>query len=216
MLRKWLLAVLCVFVVLSVSAAGWAQELWQWNNFTAQYEKLYYEIVTRETMWDYELGEDVKVEKKYYQLLELRQIDADNTEITQGYTFVVPRAEVGEQLNFMGGGYFALPMFSGSGGFLAEYMMLTMFASELELELGNSMQLFDGSRVRILDEEAVAGVRGYVVRKSVRETDEAGNRVEIVTSEWVIAPEVGWPLRVQVYDGDEVVYSMTLVEYERR
>ncbi len=27
---------------------------------------------------------------------------------------------------------------------------------------------------------------------------------------------VGWPLRVQVYDGDEVVYSMTLVEYERR
>ena len=58
------------------------------------------------------------------------------------------------------------------------------------------MQLLDSSRVRVVGERTVAGITGYLLNKFDRETDEHGNMVEIVTSEWVIAPNVGWPLAV--------------------
>ena len=54
------------------------------------------------------------------------------------------------------------------------------------------------------------------MRRFRRETDEEGNRVDILTSEWVIAPNVGWPLDVKIYQEDKLVYQMTLKEYERR
>jgi len=92
-----------------------------------------------------------------------------------------------------------------------------MFASDLEFEVGNTMQLFDGSRVRVVEEQKVAGVDGFLARKLIREEDEEGNRRERVTSEWIIAPDVGWPLAVKVFDSDgNLTYSMTLLEYERR
>ena len=213
--RKSLLGILIAAVVFVLSGAVYAQDLWQSNRFTADYERFYYEIVSNTTEWDYDLFEEVKVENRFNQLLELKKADDGLVEVTQGYSYMVPQDQLSDQLSFMGG-MFGLPMFLGGGEWLGEWMFLAMFASELELEVGNTMQLFDGSRVRVVDEETVAGVRGYVVLKFYRETDEDGNRIDVLTSEWVIAPDVGWPLRVNVFQEDEVVYSMTLLEYERK
>ena len=214
-MRKILLGTLLAVVVFAVSGFVSAQDLWQWNSFTADYERFYYEIVSITTEWDYDSYEDVQVENRYYQLLELKRSGDGWVEVTQGYSYMVPQNELADQLSFMGG-MFGLPMFLGGGEWLAEWMFLSMFAMDLELEVGNTMQLFDGSRVRVLDEETVAGVRGYIVRKFYRDTDEDGNRIDILTSEWVLAPNVGWPLRVNVYQDGEVVYSMTLLEYVRK
>ncbi len=101
------------------------------------------------------------------------------------------------------------------GEWIGEFMMLGWFAADLELEVGSSMQTFDGSRIRVLEKRTVAGVEGYLCTKSLRSEDEAGNRVDILTPKWVIAPKVGWPLLVRIYQDDEVKYVMELVEYSR-
>ena len=91
----------------------------------------------------------------------------------------------------MGAALSSLPIRKEPEG-LAEYMLLGLSASDLELEVGNTIQLFDGSRVRVVEEETVAGIQGYLLRKSISDTDEAGNKVDVVTSEWVIAPDIAW------------------------
>ncbi|MGI6149595.1 MAG: hypothetical protein ACOYEU_09605 [Limnochordia bacterium] len=215
MVRKSLFIVLSAVVVLSVSVVGWAQDVWKWNEFNADYERFYYESVTYTSSWDWELGEEVEIEVKTGQLLELRKVDDEYTEVTQGHTVLTPTAELKDQLSFLGG-FFSLSSAFSSSMWISESMMLGMFAQDLELEVGNTMQLFDGSRIRVLDEVTVAGIKGYLVRRFRRETDEEGNRVDILTSEWVIAPNVGWPLDVKIYQEDKLVYQMTLKEYERR
>ena len=77
------------------------------------------------------------------------------------------------------------------------------------------MQTFDGSRLRVVEEQTVAGVKGYLIRKFVRETDDDGNRVDITTQSGS-SPNVGWPPQLIMYQDGEVVSQMTLVEYERK
>lgn len=216
MIRKLTLIVLCVVVVLSMSGLAWAQDYWNYGVFPYAYEKFVYEVVSIEETWDWELGEDVVVEHKSYQFIELRKVDEDTIEVTQGTTTDVPADQLSDHLNVMGG-LMNLSMLMGGGGWLSDFWMLSMWAADLELEVGNTMQLFDGSRVRVVEETSVAGVKGYLVRKFIRETDESGNRTDITTSEWVIAPNVGWPLALTSYSEEgEVTYRMTLVEYERK
>ena len=62
MVRKSLFIVLSAVVVLSVSVVGWAQDVWKWNEFNADYERFYYESVTYTSSWDWELGEEVEIE----------------------------------------------------------------------------------------------------------------------------------------------------------
>ena len=150
---------------------------------------------------------------KQFQTVELAKLDDETTELTMAYTYYVSQEEIADQLGLMG---FGMNWIMGGGNWIGEFMMLGFFASDLELEVGNTMQMFDGSRIRVVEKQTVAGVEGYLCRKSVREEDEDGNRIEILTSEWVIAPNVGWPLAVKVYEDDEVVYIMELVEYSRR
>ncbi len=214
MLRKTsLLILLLLLAAVPVSAAAWG-ETWKWNEFNADYEKFYYEIISGSTSWDWELEEDVWVESTSYQLLEVTKIDDESWMVTQAQTSRMTKDEL-EGLSFMGGlsGLMALM----GGNWFSEFMVLGMFASDLEFEVGNTMQLSDGSRVRVVEEQKVAGVDGFLARKLIREEDEEGNRRERVTSEWIIAPDVGWPLAVKVFDSDgNLTYSMTLLEYERR
>jgi len=211
--RKSLIIVFALVVVFSFSSLGLAQEYWDWNKFDAQYEKFTYEITSYTTQWDWEIGEDVPVEVKQLQTVELERLDEETTELTMAYTYHVSQEELAEQLGLMG---FNMSWIMGGGEWLGEFMLLGFFASDLELEVGNSMQVFDGSRVRVVEKQTVAGVEGYLCRKTVREEDEEGNRIEILNSEWVIAPKVGWPLLVRVYRDDQVVYVMELVEYSRK
>ncbi|NLL42272.1 MAG: hypothetical protein GX251_02895 [Firmicutes bacterium] len=213
MFRKSLIIVFALVVVFSFSSLGLAQEYWDWNKFDAQYEKFTYEITSYTTQWDWEIGEDVPVEVKQLQTVELERLDEETTELTMAYTYHVSQEELAEQLGLMG---FNMSWIMGGGEWLGEFMLLGFFASDLELEVGNSMQVFDGSRVRVVEKQTVAGVEGYLCRKTVREEDEEGNRIEILNSEWVIAPKVGWPLLVRVYRDDQVVYVMELVEYSRK
>lgn len=213
MFRKSLIIVFALVVVFSFSSPGLAQEYWDWNKFDAQYEKFTYEITSYTTQWDWEIGEDVPVEVKQLQTVELERLDEETTELTMAYTYHVSQEELAEQLGLMG---FNMSWIMGGGEWLGEFMLLGFFASDLELEVGNSMQVFDGSRVRVVEKQTVAGVEGYLCRKTVREEDEEGNRIEILNSEWVIAPKVGWPLLVRVYRDDQVVYVMELVEYSRK
>ena len=213
MFRKSLIIVFALVVVFSFSSLGLAQEYWDWNKFDAQYEKFTYEITSYTTQWDWEIGEDVPVEVKQLQTVELERLDEETTELTMAYTYHVSQEELAEQLGLMG---FNMSWIMGGGEWLGQFMLLGFFASDLELEVGNSMQVFDGSRVRVVEKQTVAGVEGYLCRKTVREEDEEGNRIEILNSEWVIAPKVGWPLLVRVYRDDQVVYVMELVEYSRK
>lgn len=98
---------------------------------------------------------------------------------------------------------------------MSEFMLLSWFGGDLELEVGSSIQMFDGSRMRIVEKRTMAGVEGYYCTKSIREEDDEGNRVDILVSEWVIAPKVGWPLYLKTYEDDQVTFVMELVEYAR-
>lgn len=213
MVRKSLFMVLAVVVVLSFSSLGFAQELWAWNTFTAQYERFKYEITSYSSYYDYETGEDVPLETHQIQEIELRQKDDETTEISMSYTYDVAREKLADELSLMGMG---MAWATGGGEWIGEFMMLGFFAIDLELEVGSSMQVFDGSRIRVVEKQTVAGVEGYFCTKSVRGEDAAGNRVDTVTSEWVIAPNVGWPLQVRVYQDGQVKYVMELVEYDRK
>ncbi|HBN96035.1 MAG TPA: hypothetical protein DDZ66_07025 [Firmicutes bacterium] len=213
MVRKSLLIVLGLVVVLSFSSIAFAQEYWAWNKFTAEHERFKYEITSYSTHWDYDAEEDVFIETHQVQVMELRRRDDETTEVTMAYTYDVPTAELGDALSLMGIG---MGWATGGGEWMGEFMILGLFGADLELEVGSSMQLFDGSKIRVVEKQTVAGVEGYLCTKSVRSEDEAGNRVDVLTSEWVIAPNVGWPLSVRVYDeGDQVKYVMELVEYAR-
>jgi hypothetical protein len=216
MIRRLTMLVLSVVVVLSLGLAAGAQEFWNYNVFPYQYERFRYEVVNYRTEWDWELEEDVVVENKQYQFLELRRVDDQTMEVTQGSTQLMPMEGLSDNLTFLGG-LMGLSALMSGGDWFGELWLLGMWAADLELEVGNNMQMFDGSRVRVVEETSVAGVRGYLLRKFVRETDESGNRVDITKSEWVVAPDVGWPLALTMFSEEgDVVYRMTLVEYERK
>lgn len=214
MSRKLPIVVLSVIVVLSCSMLAWAQDLWNYNVFPYDYEKFVYEVINYTKSWDWDTDEEIITEKKSIQVTELRKLDGENHEVTQSFTNVMESEKLFNELSFLGGlSGLSLLM---SGDWFAEMMFVGLWAADLDLEVGNTMQTFDGSRVRVVEEQTVAGVKGYLVRKSIRETDDEGNRVDILTSEWVIAPNVGWPLKLVMYSEGEVVSSMTLIEYERR
>lgn len=214
MVRKSLMVVLSLILVLAGSVPLFAQEYWQFGKFTADYERFRYQITSYSTEWDWALGEDVIVESTQYQLIELKKIDEENTELTLASTYTLPSENVKDELSFMGlsglGAFLA-----GGGGWMSEFMLLSWFGGELELELGTTTQMFDGSRMRVVEKRTVAGVEGYYLTKSIREEGEAGNRVDILVSEWVIAPSVGWPLYLKTYEDGQVTFVMELVEYAR-
>lgn len=214
MFRRLVAVVLLLLVIsLPVCADSWGVT-WQWNQFTKDYEKLYYEIRNYALTYDYDTGNEVFVESKNYQLLEVKKLGDGEFEVTQAVTSIMNEKEI-EGLSFLGGGFSALASIL-SGGSLFSEMMMGLFASELEFEVGNTMQTWDGSRLRVVEETSVAGVDGYLVRKMIRKEDEQGRR-EIVVSEWIINPEVGWPLALKVFDEQgNVLYDMRLVEYAKR
>lgn len=213
MVRKSLFMVLAVVVVLSFSSLGFAQEYWDWNQFTAQYERFKYEITAYSSSYDYDTGEDVSLETHQIQEIELRQKGDETMEVTMSYTYDVAQEKLADELSLMGLG---MAWATAGGEWLGEFMMLGFFAADLEFEVGSTMQVFDGSRIRVVEKQTVAGVEGYFCTKSIRGEDEAGNRVDTLTSEWVIAPNVGWPLLVRVYQEGQVKYVMELVDYERK
>lgn len=86
MVRKSLLVVLSLILVLSGSGSLLAQEYWEFGKFTADYERFRYQITSYSTQWDWDLGEDVIVESTQYQLIELKKIDGENTELTLAST----------------------------------------------------------------------------------------------------------------------------------
>ncbi|MDI9441465.1 MAG: hypothetical protein GX101_06315 [Firmicutes bacterium] len=215
MFRKTTVMLLVVALVLLGSTVVLAQEYWAWNQFNTAGEKFKYEIVIRSLQWDYNAGGEYWQETKQYQTIEIKPIDAETSEVTMANTYAIPNDDLDDQLNFMGG-MLNISLLTGGGLSFTEFLMLGTFAADLELEVGNSMQTFDGARIRVIEKRNVAGVEGYYFTRSMRETDADGNRVDILTSEWVVAPNVGWPLSVQIYQDGEVVYSMVLVEYERK
>lgn len=212
MVHKSLSVVFVVLVVLSLAGVGSAQELWKFNDFSAAYERFLYEVVSWEGVWDQGLADEVISEITFYEHWELG-VSQRGMEVSMGYRYWLPLEEADTTLTFMGAALSSLPIRKEPEG-LAEYMLLGLSASDLELEVGNTIQLFDGSRVRVVEEETVAGIQGYLLRKSISDTDEAGNKVDVVTSEWVIAPDIAWPLAVRLYQDGELFFQKTLVEYE--
>lgn len=213
MARKSLFIVWSLLIVLSLSSLVFAQEMWNWNSFTAQYERFKYEITTYSKSYDYGLDEEVVVEEKQTQEIELVKMDEENTQVTLSNTYYVPQSKLSDELSLIGLG---LNWLTDGGEWVTEIMMMGLFAYDLELEVGTTVQTFDGSRFRIVEKQTVAGVDGYYCTKSRRMEDSDGNRLDILISEWVIAPNVGWPLLVRVYSDGEVQYVMELVEYSRK
>jgi hypothetical protein len=214
MIRKTIPAAVVVLTLLSVCTVGWAQEVWRFNEFTASYERFLHEAVSWDEVFDWDLLEDVIQETVFYEQWELAAGD-EEMEVTMGYRYWLPLDYVKQDMTFLGAAWDSPSIWKEAEG-MEEYKSLSLVAEDLELEVGNTMQLLDGSRLSIVGEETVAGLKGYLVRMFIRETDEDGNTVETVTSEWVIAPEIAWPLAVTLYEDGEVSYRKTLVEYERR
>jgi hypothetical protein len=152
------------------------------------------------------------METRQSQTMELRQMGDGITEVTRSYTHAIPQGQLSDELGMMG---FGLAALMGGGEWFGEFMMLGFFATDLEFEVGSSMQTFDGARLRVIEKQTVAGVEGYFVTRSLRQEDDEGNRLDVLTSEWVIAPNVGWPLLVRVYQDGQLTYVMELVEYTR-
>ena len=118
-------------------------------------------------------------------------------------------------MTFLGSAWDSTSMWNEFAG-LGEYTWLSMAASDFELEVGNTMQLFDGSRITVVGEQTVAGLQGYLIRKYIRDADENGNRIDIVTSEYDRTQRRSRAFGRNVYRHGEPYYSKTLIEYERK
>ncbi|WP_461371359.1 hypothetical protein [Candidatus Darwinibacter acetoxidans] len=101
MIRKAILVTVFAFALLSVSVFGSAQDLWRLNEFTAAYERLLYELVSYDEMWDEDLEKFVTKENVYYEQWELVAGEG-RLEVTMGHRYWLPREHVKQDMSFMG------------------------------------------------------------------------------------------------------------------
>jgi hypothetical protein len=127
-------------------------------------------------------------------------------EVTYTTSAVIPENELGEQTAF---GFWSAYGMSLSFVFLNP--MYTMMFTQMEFEVGEKMSFFGAGKAEITGKERVGNREGYVCKYIQNDGDEG----EQLVGEWVIDPELAFPLKSVTYDGEEVQSHIELVEYKK-
>jgi hypothetical protein len=117
---------------------------------------------------------------------------------------MIPESELGEQTAF---GFWSSYGMSLSFVFLNP--MYTMLFQQMEFEVGEKMSFFGAGKAEITGKETIAGRNGYVC-KYFQKDEEKG---DVLVGEWVIDPELGFPLKSIMYDEDEIQSKIELTNY---
>lgn len=118
----------------------------------------------------------------------------------------IPESELGEQTAF---GFWS--SYGMSLSFLFLNPMYTMLFQQMEFEVGEKMSFFGAGKAEITGKESIAGRNGYVC-KYFQKDEEKG---DILVGEWVIDPELAFPLRSVMYDGDVEQSKIELINYNK-
>jgi hypothetical protein len=122
---------------------------------------------------------------------------------TKGF---IPESELGQQTAF---GYWGAYGMSLSFVFLNPMYM--MMFQQMEFEVGEKMSFFGAGKAEITGKENIAGRNGYVC-KYYQKDDEKG---DVLMGEWVIDPDLGFPLRSIMYDDGEIQSEILLLNYTK-
>ena len=222
----------------SVAGPRWQYRTFPWTSerfvfsittFTPVYDEWYWLLEEDwgelsdeewEAHWD-DLNEEdgplftVRYEQEtIYHEFEVGRNDENTVDIRTGYRYTLPRWELENPVDLFGG-FFGPQLVLVGGGWVGELQKLSSAAMELRLAVGNSVETADGWLV-VVDETRTVGVDGFVCHAYRWEMDENGELEAVLTSEWILSPDVGLPLSGRVYEGDVLVFSLELVEYDRQ
>lgn len=125
-------------------------------------------------------------------------------------TVLVKESELGPQTAF-GGGAGALAM---GPAMLMLNPMITGFADQLTLEVGEKMALFGAGRIEITEKVKVAGIEGFLCKMYGPKQQEQAGALQF---EWVVNPEIAAPLKSVTYDRKgQKTMEFELVSYSKR
>jgi len=119
----------------------------------------------------------------------------------------VPKDDMGAATAF---GFFTMPGFSLSMAFMNP--MYAMFFTQMELEVGEKMSFYGAGYTEVTGMETVGGREGFVCDMYTKEDDGSKKKL----AQWVIDPDLAYPIRSISYDDDEEVQSeVTLIQYTK-
>jgi len=127
-------------------------------------------------------------------------------EVTYTNKGLIPESELGEQTAF---GFWSSYGMSLSFVFLNP--MYAMLFQQMEFEVGEKMSFFGAGKAEITGKESIAGRNGYAC-KYFQKDEEKG---DVLVGEWVIDPELAFPLKSIMYDDDEIQSEIILTNYTR-
>lgn len=240
-MKLWAVVLVILCLTGNAVAADDAQ-YWSYRVFPRQWEKFVYAITTITPTydeWAWLLEEDwgdlsdeewnayweehqdeeaweqfsIKlVEETIYHEFEVWRRDEQTVEITTAYRYTMPIWELQNPVDLFGG-FFGPQLVLLGGGWVSQMLMISVFTADLRLEVGNSIETQDGW-IYVAGQRTVAGLEGFVCQSFRWELVGPDEFEAIMTSEWVLAPDVGLPLSGRIYDGDFLVYFMELREYD--
>ena len=117
----------------------------------------------------------------------------------------VAKSELGAQTAFGLNAY----GFSISMAFLNP--MYAMFFAQMELKVGEKMSFFGAGYTEITGKESVAGRDGYICKFYMKD-DNGSNEL---VSEWIIDPDLAFPMKSIVYDNGEEQSNIILTNYSK-
>lgn len=118
----------------------------------------------------------------------------------------IPESKLYEVLSFGTFAFSSLPAF----GTPFQLVMIAQSLSEMDLEVGERMNLFGMGRISVVEEQVVAGRRGVLIRFEVGDASDRR-----LSAEWVIDTRLPLPLAVREYDDEgRMTLQSVLTRYE--
>lgn len=87
--------------------------------------------------------------------------------------------------------------------------MYGMIFSQMDLAVGEKMSFFGAGKVEVLDKVSIAGRSGFRCILKTTQGEE-----EVLTSEWVIDPDLAFPLKAITYNKGKVATVIEMTGYE--
>lgn len=202
---RGLVVVVAMMVIAACARTAPAQV---WSPFVFEGNQRYeYQVRT----YEYDYDQSPLETREYAYILEIRDLNslsADGEplyEVTTATRGPKTASQLAEELQW--GGLAALL----SGGFMLGNPFEFQMLQQLDFEVGERLSLFGMGRLVVVEEVAVAGRQGLLVRY---EAGDASDRR--LTSEWIVDPRLPLPLAVRTYLEDGMLGSETTLQKHER
>jgi hypothetical protein len=222
MLKRSIVASLLIMLFIGLFfAEATAEETWAPLEFLRDKEFFRFKITTYEKTYDYSDDEEKEIikSKVYYYEFSVDNTGEKSSTYSYKYEWNVEKEESKRKDSY---GYYDSEVFSQMMGGLflspiTEVMASAIFLTDADIEVGATITTFIGDRIKITGKEKVCDIEGYVCKFQRATEDDRGKKVYVDKAEWVIAPDVGFPLRVKNFKDDgQIAYEIELVEYSNK